>query len=228
MQDGDNVGKSINDLIRATPWEAKVEYLDKLHQAKKLYRDILTKPYHDFYVLESFVQYNVLPAYDKAFKINPEFAAYHFAMFFYDIGDLEKFEMYARQIPKDSERYQEVIYLLANERFMTKQENPLDIKKREDDLIAAFSIALDLNASGQPLRQNIGYSYIYGDNSGIPSGMPHDELLDCIKGDKQTCILALKNLKAKKELEEKLKAKEAKVNELEQKLKQKIKICSIL
>ncbi|MBI2792126.1 MAG: hypothetical protein HYX61_09215 [Gammaproteobacteria bacterium] len=228
LQDGDNAGKSIKDLIRGTPWEAKVELKDKLLQARNLYRDTLLAGNQDFSSLESFISNIVLPVHDAAFKIDPVFASYHFAMFFYDIGDMEKFEFYAKQIPVNSERYQEVIYMLANERFMAKQENPLDMKKREDDLIAAFAIALDLNSLGQPLRQNIGYSYIYGDNAGIPSGMPHDELLDCIKGDKQTCILALKNLKEKRELEEKLKAKEAKISELEQKLKQKIKICSIL
>lgn len=228
LEDGDNAGKSIKDLIRGTPWEAKVELKDKLHQAKKWYRDILVTPSQDFSALEAFVQNQVLGAYDAAFKINPEFAAYHFAMFFYDIGDMEKFEYYAKQIPVNSERYQEAIYMLANERFVATRENPEDTKKREDDLIAAFNVALDLNDSGQPLRQNIGYSYIYGDNAGIPSGMPHDELLDCIKGDKQTCILALKNLKAKRELEEKLKAKDAKIKDLEDKLKKKHKFCSIL
>lgn len=122
-----------------------------------------------------------------------------------NLNDLEYEFFVLTSVPASSSFYNEANVILAEYllsmqlsaqgKAVLNQETDSD---KEARLLKAFEYALNINGKhvyGQHLRTAIAVAYL--ENSGFPSQLKPESLISVIKGDKETCVSALKLEKAR-------------------------------
>jgi len=123
-------------------------------------------------------------------------------------GNIELFEYAVDAFPETNRYHDQAIFLYVN--FLMNPDgmqnlsilSPEEQKTQENLLMKAFKYSLKMTSSdSQDIRKTIAINYAYNVDTHVkkekllPSENKHDELLDHIKGDEQTCVFALKLLR---------------------------------
>ncbi|MGE4350018.1 MAG: hypothetical protein AB7D28_09655 [Candidatus Berkiella sp.] len=153
---------------------------------------------------------------ENAQKENHENAYYFLAVFYEEIGLLDRLKNIASRVSAENPYRDEIYYRLSHSTIYGMHnvsntacqiKNPKGHKKT---LLEGLGYALEMQESNE-LRKNIAFNLVYGldsPSSGLPTQALNDEpLLDNLGGGKNTCLFAIKTLRSKVKLKQKLEAK---------------------
>ncbi|MCS5709090.1 hypothetical protein CC99x_009255 [Candidatus Berkiella cookevillensis] len=153
---------------------------------------------------------------DNAQKENHENAYYFLAVFYEEIGLGDRLKNIASRVPAENPYRDEIYYRLSHSTIYGMQNvssiarQIKDPKEHKKTLLEGLGYALEMQESNE-LRKNIAFNLVYGldsPSSGLPTQALNDEpLLNNLGGGKNTCLFAIKTLRSKVKLKQKLEAK---------------------